>query len=195
MTGEKNPASFFDALLSVFNIISRYTSVAALILAFTSSAAVASPSDTWKGDGLPGFFSCQIPKGWYCRAPFYRSTKVETIFTDGINRIYVGYYDDSGDGPRTPTELLSLYEVGRKFIQSEPAEVSGRLAERWTRRYSIRLHPRDGGREEWIYDDVVFLTTPKGFWVLRFNNNSVLYRPEPRGLDIWKRFLKSFVLL
>jgi hypothetical protein len=195
MTGEEKPVSFFGALLSAFNIISRSILVAALALPFASLDAAASPSDTWKGDGLPGFFSCQIPQDWYRRAPFYTTSEIETIFTDGINRIYVGYYEDSGNGPRTPTEFLSLYEVGRKFIQSEPAEVSTRLAERWTLRYSIRLHPRDGGGEEWIYDDVVFLTTPKGFWVLRFKNSSVFYRPEPRGLEIWKRFLKSFVLL
>jgi hypothetical protein len=104
--------------------------------------------------------------------------------------IKVARGEAQGPGPKTPKEYRAVYEVGSEFAPAGTLTVAGRPAERWRRTRQTR--PKGGPAEEWTYEEMVFLADRKGFWALWFTSTSYVFRSEPRGLEVWQRFLESF---
>ncbi|MBM4274963.1 MAG: hypothetical protein FJ134_10970 [Deltaproteobacteria bacterium] len=169
---------------------------AALVVSWCAMALAEPPPSGWKRERMEGLFQCAIPPDWW-HDRFMIPPERGAAYTSGLDLIRVQRCEAAGPGPKTPKEFLGEYElVGNKFEKGDALEVSGRPAERWSRRYLVTSARREGrGHTEWIYDEVVFLSDPKGFWALRFTSRSRLFSDPPRGLDIWKRFLESFKLL
>ena len=170
----------------------------ALALACLCPAAAAQTPGEWKQEVLPGFFRCEIPRDWQARAVDFPTGEIGQSFSGGLLRIRVEHLASRGPAPKTPQEYLLLFvpSADRRFVPGGSLEVSGRPAQRWSRRYSLRPRsPRGSGPEQWVYEEVVFLEGHDGFWALRFSSDSGVYRQEPPGLAIWHRFLKSFRLL
>lgn len=175
----------------------RWLIAAGLALIFIFAGSAARSADGWKQEGLAGFFRCEIPRDWWAGASSFPTGDISRSFSGGLLRIRVEHLGYQGPGPRTPREYLTLFEPDdRKFVPGASLEVSGRSAQRWSRRYTVRPRTHRGsGPEEWVYEEVVFLEGHNGFWALRFSSDSAVYRKEPQGLAIWHRFLKSFQLL
>lgn len=175
----------------------RWLIAAGLALIFIFAGSAARSADGWKQEGLAGFFRCEIPRDWWAGASSFPTGDISRSFSGGLLRIRVEHLGYQGPGPRTPREYLTLFEPDdRKFVPGAFLEVSGRSAQRWSRRYTVRPRTHRGsGPEEWVYEEVVFLEGHNGFWALRFSSDSAVYRKEPQGLAIWHRFLKSFQLL
>lgn len=169
-----------------------------LALLFICAGAAAGAGEDWKQEGLPGFFRCEIPRDWWAGDLSFPTGDLSRSFRGGLLRIRVEHLGSQGPGPKTPQDYLALFEPGadRRFIQGAALEVNGRPAQRWSRRYQVRPRtPRGSGPETWVYEEVVFLEGHEGFWALRFSSDAAVYRQEPPGLAVWRRFLKSFRLL
>ena len=168
----------------------------ALIFAFVGGAAQA--AEGWKQEGLPGVFRCEIPKDWGSLTPVLPTGDICKLFGNGRQLIRVEHQGYQGPGPKTPREYLAQFELAadRRFVPGASLEVSGRPAQRWSRRYEVRPRSHRGPKpEEFLYNEIVFLEGSNGFWALRFSSSSVVYSKEPPGLAIWGHFLKSFQLL
>ena len=178
--------------------LGRWLLALSLILSCAIMGPGAQAKDGWRPEGLPGQFRCEIPQDWRPRDTLAPRGEISKAFGDGRHLIRVAYFGNQGPGPKTPKEYLTWFETGhdRRFVQGESLTISGRAAQRWSRRYQVRPQTRRGSRpESWIFDEVFFLEGPQGFWALRFSSSAPVFRPEPGGLAIWQRFLKSFKLL
>jgi hypothetical protein len=165
------------------------------VLFLGSPLSAETPPRGWKREAVPGQWRCLVPADWRRQKPVFEPDR-GPIYTDGICRIKVARYDATGPGPANPQEFLDeSIALGYPFKPADALKVSGRPAQRWTRWREVRLHPRDGGGTEMIYDEVVFLPDPNGFWALSFNSpHRAVHTNEPRGLEVWQRFLESFEL-
>jgi hypothetical protein len=159
------------------------------LLCWCAEAGAAPPAPGWRLENLQGVRHCEIPEDWQRSESEYDPLRA-VVFSDGRLMIKVARGKAQGPGPKTPKEYRAFYEAGSEFAPAGTLTVAGRLAERWRRTREVR--PKGGHPEEWIYEEMVFLTDREGFWALWFTSSSLVLRSEPRGLEVWQRFLESF---
>ena len=162
---------------------------AAVLLCWCAEAGAAPPAPGWRLENLQGVRHCEIPEDWRRSESDYDPLRA-VVFSDGVLTIKVARGKAQGPGPKTPKEYRAVYEVGSEFAPAGTLTVAGRPAERWRRTRETRRKGRPAG--EWIYEEMVFLADREGFWALRFTSPSRVYRSEPRGLEVWQRFLEAF---
>ena len=169
------------------NVI-RLLTLAVLLCCWAETGA-APPPPGWRLENLQGLRRLEIPVSWQRSESDYDPLRA-TVFSDGVLMIKVARGKTQGPGPKTPKEYRAVYEVGSEFASAGTLTVAGRPAERWRRTRETRRKGRPAG--EYIYEEMVFLTDREGFWALWFTSSSLVLRSEPRGLEVWQRFLESF---
>ncbi|MFA6092524.1 MAG: hypothetical protein WCU88_03575 [Elusimicrobiota bacterium] len=141
---------------------------------------------------LSKLFSCAPPQGWLAKP----SSDGGVRYSDGRRSISVVRHGVAGSPYKTPQEFLKFLSSMKTPEPSQAVEIAGRRADRFIRNYEFSVGGDDGmDRKEWIYEEIVLIKKVReGFWVLRFQSPSLMYTEKPKGLDLWKAFLKGFKL-
>ena len=164
---------------------------AGLLLAAPLSPAAEPRGEGWKSAKVAGLFTSEVPAEWTSASLPGRQTGA--AYRDADLSIAVIRYAGARAAYRSPEDYLA--RSGTAKLPRSRLSVAGLKAQKVSRTYRTTLGTPDStGHEEWVYQESVLLRQGSAFWLLEFRSRSLLPQGSPRGLDVWRRFLKSFRL-
>ncbi|MDD5656885.1 MAG: hypothetical protein PHF00_06475 [Elusimicrobia bacterium] len=155
----------------------------AVLLCATPACAKRVKMD-WKSTGVAGQYRCQIPPDWLSMPASDGGTR----YGDGLVWISVSR--------KTGSEAEVLAAVpGDKPAPAGAAKTAAGAARLFQRQYEqvLRGEESSGPASSWVYEELALVPAgPNAFWLLRWRSSSPIYQDQPRGRDVWLRFLGGF---